>query len=469
MRDNMSSGTNTITMSGNSTGYGLYSGNEVFNLSGYGNTVLGDGANDAVNILGGGLDTVNLNYAGFTGAVTDAINLGSSSFDTITSSHALYGANLNIVGTGGPTTISLANHGGSTNISLGYTGNPTYEHAIGLINAVTLNGDASNTVAFTAGGYANVAIGAAGDNLTGYASSVVFYGAGNVLTGGDEAFTVSNSNGSFTTVNLGNGGNSVNLSGGGNTVSVGNGDNTVSLSGRGNAASFGTGNNMASVMGGSAQLSFAAGDAGANETLTMAHALVRMTGGDENFTIQGGTGAYLYARLGNGNNTVDIGNGRASLVFGNSFDNTATNSFSSAHGGNGLTFNGGTDQITLQDKVGAKGYDAVWLKGTLLGTTLTAHGAFERVMLVADANATINDLSVNGGMSLTLDADKAGGFGQVIVNGLANDALAHINLVNAGAYSITADNTPVGGITLHFDHGTVDLVGLQAVPNNLIS
>jgi hypothetical protein len=72
-------------------------------------------------------------------------------------------------------------------------------------------------------------------------------------------------------------------------------------------------------------------------------------------------------------------------------------------------------------------------------------------------------------MSFILDADKAGGFGNIVINGLANDDLAHITLVGASAYTISVDQTAAGGITLNFDHGSVDLVGLQSVPNNLIS
>jgi hypothetical protein len=463
------SGTTTITLAGNSTGYGLFSGSEVFNLSGFNNTVLSDGANDAINITGGGQDLINLNYSGFTGPVTDSINLGTASFDTVSDGNALYGANVTVAGNGGPTTIALTNHGGSTNIALGYTGNPAYEQALGEVNTVTLNGDASNNVAFTAGGYAHVAIGGASDGFTSYASNVAFFGAGNTLVGGDEAFTVSNANGSATTVALGNGDNDINLSGGYNTVSVGDGDNTVGLSGLGNTASFGAGNNIATVEAGAAALSYATGDAGASDSLSFAHAHVTLTGGDENFTIQAGSGSYLSARLGNGNNTLNFGDSHAFAVFGNSIANTGDNSFTALRGGNVLSFIGGTDQATLYDKDGPAGHDNIFLHATEIGTTITTYGAYERATLSGDANATINDLGTNGGTQFRLFGDHTGGFGQIVINGLANDFTAHITLINASAYTITADDTPAGGITLHFDHGTVDLVGLQAVPNNLIS
>jgi hypothetical protein len=464
------SATTTITMTGNSTGYGLYSGNEVFDLSGYDNTVLLNGANDRIAVQGGEYDAINLNSSGFAKAVNDQVYLNDSSFDTVSGSSALTDSEVTIAGSGGPNTISLINHGGITDVALGYTGDPTYEWGLGIDDVVRLNGDASNQVVFTAGGYAEVSIGAAGDGFSGFASHVSLYGMDNSVSGGDEAFTVTERDGGGNSVSLGNGANTVVLAGNGNTVDLGNGANHLYLSnGFLDTASLGTGNNAVTAVGAGASLAFAAGDSGAVETISMSHGALHVSGGDENFTIIGGVGSDLVGRLGDGDNTISLATGHAQLVIGASPDNTADNTVSFGRGFNFLQFNGGDDQVTLADAAGAKGYDNVVLNGTMLGTNLTTAGVFDKVTLANDANATINDTATNGGMSFILDADKAGGFGTVIINGLANDDLAHITLVGAGTYTVSVDQTAAGGITLNFAHGSVDLVGLQSVPNTLIS
>jgi hypothetical protein len=464
------SATTTITMTGNSTGYGLYSGNEVFDLTGYYNTVLLNGANDRISVQGGEYDSIDLNSSGFAHAVTDQVYLDNSSFDTVSNSAALTDSQVTIGGSGGPNTISLINHGGVTDIALGYTGDPNYEWGLGIDDVVKLNGDASNNVVFTAGGYAEVSIGSAGDGFSGFASSVSLYGMDNSLSGGDESFTVTERDGGGNSVSLGNGANTVVLAGNSNTIALGNGANRLYLSdGFLNTASLGNGNNQVTAVGTEASLAFAAGDTGAVETILMSHSELHVSGGDENFNVYGGVGSDVQGRLGNGNNTISIATGHAQLVLGDSPDNTADNVVSLGRGFNYLQFNGGDDQVTLADAAGAKGYDNVVLNGTMLGTNLTTAGVFDKVTLANDANATINDTATNGGMSFILDADKAGGFGNIVINGLANDDLAHITLVGASAYTISVDQTAAGGITLNFDHGSVDLVGLQSVPNNLIS
>jgi hypothetical protein len=464
------SATTTITMTGNSTGYGLYSGNEVFDLTGYYNTVLLNGANDRISVQGGEYDAINLNSSGFGNAVTDQVYLNNSSFDTVSDSAALTDSQVTIAGSGGPNTISLINHGGITDIALGYTGDPTYEWGLGIDDVVKLNGDASNDVVFTAGGYAEVSIGSAGDGFSSYASSVSLYGMDNSLSGGDEAFTVTQRDGSGNTVSLGNGADTVVLAGNGNTVALGNGANHLYLSnGFLDTASLGTGDNAATVVNAGASLTYAAGDAGAVEKIAMSHSELHVSGGDENFSIIGGVGSDLVGRLGNGDNTISLATGHARLVLGDSPSNTADNTVSVGRGFNYLQFNGGDDQVNLADAAAAKGYDTVILNGTMLGTNLTAAGVFDKVTLANDANATINDTATNGGMAFTLDADSVGGFGNIVINGLTNDDLAHITLVGASAYTVSVDQTAAGGITLNFVHGSVDLVGLQSVPNNLIS
>jgi len=458
--------TNTISMFGNSTGFGGSTGADFFTLAGYYNTVRMAGANDTVKIASGLFDSIDLNSTGFVGPVTDMIDLGTSAFDQIVSSHALSGANLSITGAGGPNTISLINHGGSTAISLGYEGDPALQ-GTALGNAITLNGDAANTVAFTAGGAATLKIGTAGDNFVNYASNVTMIGDGNSLAGGDEAFTVLNATSTANAVSLGNGANTVSLSGNGNSVVLGNGNNVMALSGGQNLAVLGTGGNTLNISAGGASLTFAAGGAGAQDTIDIHGAVVKIHGGDENFTINGAThGSYFVGSLGNGNNTIALAHDNARLVLGSSVANTAHNSVTLGDGTLNGIFNGGVDTV-VTNNAHANMSDKVTLNATLLGTQLTTGGVFDSVTLTNDANAVINDNSLNGGLNITLDGDAHQDFGTIAITGLSHDDLARIHLVNAGAYTVTTDTTAVGGITLHFAHGTINLVGLQSVPNHL--
>jgi len=105
----------------------------------------------------------------------------------------------------------------------------------------------------------------------------------------------------------------------------------------------------------------------------------------------------------------------------------------------------------------------------MLGTTLTAMGVFDNLVLTQDANASITEGAVNGGLSLTVEGDSHGGMGNISVAGLATDDLAHIHLAGLSAYTITADNTAAGGVTLHFSQGSLDLIGLQSIPNNFFT
>ncbi len=457
--------TTTISLNGNSIGYGAASGNELFNLTGYDNSVLLGGANDTVNVVSGLDDQFDLNSTGFTGAVTDSLNLGASSFGHITTSHALNGASVAITAAGGPNTISLTNHGGATSISLGYVGDPALQGPT-LANLVTLNGDATNSVILSAGD-AIVRIGAALDGMSSFASNVVFTGVDNTLAGGDEAFTVSNATATLNTITLGNGRDNISVAGTGNAVTLGNGQDFLALSGSLNTATLGSGADTVAITGGLERLSFATANAGVQEIVTVAGGATYIHGGDENFAINSALRATLIAAtLGNGNNTIAMAFGNAHLVLGDSLTNTANNSVTLSHGGAIATFNGGVDNISLKGST-AVGADKITLNATMLGTLLTTSGVFDTVTLTQDANATINDTGVNAGLSLTLDADASGGFGTIAITGLASDDLAQIHLAGASTYSITTDATAVGGITLHFAHGSVDLVGLQAVPNSL--
>jgi len=451
--------TTIFTMNGNSTGYGSTSGTEIFNLSGDNNTVLLEGADDTVNILGGESDLVDLNSSGFTNSVTDVINLGSSAFNQVMASHALSDSNISIVGGAGPNEVSLVNHGGTTNVSLGYAGQTVPSPGSTTPKTVTLNGDATNSVAFTSGMDEVVSIGSAGDMLGSFASTVTFWGGQNTLMGGDENFTVGDMPGAKVSQL------------GGNIVVLGNGNDSVSLLGDANQVKLGTGTDSVTTTGSYNMLVFAAGNAGITDTVSINSGEDHVTGGDENFLINdtSKTGSHLVGTLGNGSNTIDLVKGRANVVIGSSPANTGVNDITLGRGRSDVTLNGGTDHVTLADKYAVQGSDVVVLNGTMLGTTLSAAGALDSITLKSDANAAITDASNNGGLHLTLDGDSTGGFGDISITGLPGDSTAHITLDNASAYTISVDNTPIGGVTLHFSHGSVDLIGLQVIPNNLIS
>ena len=458
--------TKTITMNGNSTGYGAVSGNEIFNLAGYSNTVLLAGANDTVNIQSGLFDSIDLNHSGFTNSVNDSINLGTSAMGRVTTSHDLYNSTVSIFASSGPNMVSLLNHGGSTSVYLGYEGDPALQgSAYG--NKVTLNGDATNTVNLTAGGYATVAIGTQNDGFINSTSNVTLTGQSNTLIGGDEAFTIANATSTSNTIALGNGNSTITLTGTANSLSLGNGVNQVDFMGGVNTATFGGGSNLVDTNAGYTTLNYAGGNAGSEDTINMNSGGAFVRGGDECFAINGiAPNTHLVAILGNGNDTIDMKHGSARVVLGTSTANTANNIVTMEHGGANVTLNGGVDIVSLQNSH-LPGSDKVMLNGTLLGTQLSLPGAFANVILTNDANAVINDTGMNSGLNLTLNADATQGFGTIAINGLAQDDLAQIHLIGASAYTTTTDDTAAGGITLHFAHGTVDLIGLQSVPNHL--
>jgi hypothetical protein len=443
--------TNTITMTGSSTGYGSPVGAELFNLSGFDNTVLLAGAADTLNIDSGQFDSIDLNSTGFSNATTDSINLGQSSFNTITSTYALYGSDVTIAGGSGPNQVSLSNDYGTTAISLGYEGNAATQAGQIPPNAVTLNGNATNIIGFQGSGDSLVNVGYAGDGLFGYSTSVALSGLLNTVIGGDENFAVSD------------------VTGGENTIDLGNGNDIVALTGGHNNLSLGTGNSTVTLIGTHTNTAFAQGGAGSNDLVQEKGCANAVTAGDENITITGTSSSVGHLILGNGNDVLNVGGGGGTAVFGTSVANTASDQVTLGRGGAHLVFNGGQDQVLLGDQNGHGGYDKVTLNGTMLGTTLSAHGAFDKISLTHDANAAISESAVNGGLSVTIDGDAQHGMGNVTISGLATDDLARIYLSDLSPYTITSDSTPAGGVTLHFSQGSIDLIGVQAIPNNLLS
>jgi hypothetical protein len=454
--------TNTITMWGNATGYGGVSGSESFVLNGYLNTVLLEGANDTVSLASGGDDSIDLNATGFTNAVTDVIDLGQGLLDSITSSNALYGANLSIGNGYGVTSVSLVNHGGSTSLSLGNDGATVNQFGLGINDNLSLNGDATNNVSFTSGSGADISIGAAGDAYYGYASDVSLYGVYDELFGGDEAFSVAG-NAGLSLVELGNGDDSLPLGGQKNTVILGNGNDNVTFADGSSTLHIGTGSDNVATGAGRNHLIFATGGAGSIDTIDLHGGGNVVDGGNENFTIAGTASASVH--LGDGNNCVTLLHGLVDI--GSGTGNTACNSVDIARGGDKVVLNGGIDQLSLHDI--AVGDDNVVLNGTMLGTQLSAAGSFDSIVLSADANAAICETGGAQGLSLTFYGDAHMGMGTVSVTGLAQDLLAHITLAGMSSYYVTPDNTPAGGLTLHFTQGSLDLIGLQSISNSLIT
>jgi len=437
--------TNTFTMWGNSTGYGAVYGTESFVLNGYMNTVLLEGADDTVSIAAGGDDSINLNATGFTNNVTDVIDLGQGLLNSISAASALYGANVSISGGYGANDISLVNHWGTTVLALGNAGASVNHPGLGLNDNITLNGDATNEVSFTSGDGADIAIGVAGDGFTNDTSSVALFGVYDQLTGGDEAFTVTGASGLAS-------------------IALGNGNSTLTLGGAENTVSLGTGNDNVTFLDGFDTLSFGAGGAGSTDIIDFARFGNSISGGNENFNIAATNGS-VHGTLGDGNDSITAGHGY--LTLGAGATNTATNSIDLTQGHDGVILNGGVDRLTLQDVHG--GHDNVTLNGTMLGTQLTAGGSFDDIVLKADANAAISEVGGAQGLGLIVMGDATFGTGNISVTGLAQDDLAHITLIGISAFTETVDDTPAGGITLNFAHGSLDLIGVQAISNSLIT
>ena len=97
--------------------------------------------------------------------------------------------------------------------------------AFGGYNTIA-GGGGDDTVLAGFGGFSAVTFGVPGDGLTSLSDQVALFGAGNVLTTGDENITAFG-NVTGSTLDLGQGSNFVDVDGAGNTVVVGKGANTV--------------------------------------------------------------------------------------------------------------------------------------------------------------------------------------------------------------------------------------------------
>ena len=159
---------------------------------GTGNTIVGEGGN--INVIGLTTDSntaviLNSTTGAITG-VTDNFTLDGNT-NSLTDSTATSGSTINFTvnGGGGANTVDVTNASTSTitvsatgpaggnSVTIDNAGGTNTVSLGGLVNAVTLNGDATNTATFTAGS-ATVTIGSSDDNLFGNASTVTFAGTG---------------------------------------------------------------------------------------------------------------------------------------------------------------------------------------------------------------------------------------------------------------------------------------------------
>src|SRR5262249_38074334 len=112
--------------------------------------------------------------------------------------------------------------GATTRTYTAVQGNQTY---LLRVQAISTNPDGSGTSTFTAP-----------DSVMGHSGSLMLNDFGNVLTGGNNNYSISGSTSSSTVV-LGNGNNGAAISGNANTINLGGGNDSVYVSGNGNTVS----------------------------------------------------------------------------------------------------------------------------------------------------------------------------------------------------------------------------------------
>lgn len=421
--------------------------------------VLGNGGTNSVNVTNANHSTVNVAVGVDPSATAPA---GSNNV------HIVNAFGTNNISLGGPTnTVNTVFAIGSTNTV--FAGGPG--------SSVTLDGMATNSVTFGAGA-GTATIGFKDDDHFGFTSTVNFAGAGNLLVGGDENFTVSGSTGS-STVHVGDGENSITMGGAGNTVSVWGGDNTINAGG---------GGSHVTILGldGTGAATPTDSDAPPNDDgpvplsptdwVTLSGAGDSVSATYENVNIWGTNISSAIVGLGNGNNSVVLAGapggfnhvtvgdgGNAISVTGNS------NIITVGHGANGVTLNGNGNMVIVNDPTGA-GNDIVQL-GAGTGDSVALGHAAGSVTGTGAGTTTVTQsgpnfvmVNLNGGTGhITLgdgsDIVTANGNGTTVMAGngnntvMANGAGDIITLGN-GANMVTA-NGPSDKITLGNGANTV--------------
>jgi len=245
------------------------------------------------------------------------------------------------------------------------------------------------------------------------------------------------------------------LTGNRDQLALGTGDNSITLAGAGQIFLA----NM--VNGGTDHITLSAGP---TQTQGWGYGGDLIFGGNENVnvTASGTLGATI--ALGDGDDTLTLSSG--SVLLGDSTANTASDQVRFLKGGAQLALVGGIDTVLLGGAT--SGPDQVLLDGTKLGTSLTAQGSFDSILLAAGADAAITEATGAYGLHLTIQENQAGGIGTLVLTGPAQDPHASIDLVGPGTYTVSHDTTGIG-ITLNFAQGSIDLVGLTTLPPGLIT
>jgi hypothetical protein len=466
---------------------------------GAGNTIVGEGGN--INVIGLSTDTgttVDLDsVSGAITGVTDAFALhgsGNSLFDeTPTSGSTIsymvlgngggnavwatdasdstvgvaIGVDPSATAPAGHNTVGISNVGGTNTVDLGgldntviLDGSTNNVATGGSGSTVTLNGWASNNVTFTSGG-GTVTVGETDDNHFGYSTMVAFSGTGNLLTGGDENYTVSGSTGS-TTVHVGDGNNLIWLGGADNTVSVWGGDNTIVAGGGSSSVKIlgvdGTDTATPMPDADDAPVPLSPTDnviiSGSGDSVTATYENVNIWGAGVAGIATPVTGTATIT-LGNGNNSIVLGGGTATnndniVTVGNGANTINVtgngNTITVGDGANGVTLSGNTNTVTVNDPTGV-GQDIVQL-GAGTGDTVALGDAAGSVTGTGTGTTTVtqagpNAVTVNLGAGIgdiTLgngpDTVTANGAGTTVTAGNGADTVT----ANGGGDAITLGN-----------------------------
>ena len=191
----------------------------------------------------------------------------------------------------------------------------------------TINGLGGNdAILASEGGGDTITVGSPKDGLSALHDQVTVAGAGNTVTAGDEAVTLSGA-ASATVATLGNGANTVQLDGPGNTIAVGDGANTLATTGGGatvNISGFllsGNYSDAVTITGDhntvSAQVDQGKYPAAGNVTIDGGT-------GDGNFALGWGQGSVHTGGL---HNTISFGFGTFDIIAGSGYDTVTASGF----------------------------------------------------------------------------------------------------------------------------------------------
>jgi hypothetical protein len=382
-----------------------------------------------------------------------------------------------VAGNGGGNTVSLQNLYDSTvGVTLGtyepaaggntveifnssYDTDGTAKNTVavtGLNNSVTLNGDATNIVSFSAGG-ANVTIGYYDDDAWGfgYTSKVTITGGDNIINGGDENFTINGSRatGGNNTIALGDGNNTITLgSNWGENGAPAATNNSITVWGGVNNIVAGSGGDLVQILGVDGGNDAAYSDNGdynlgvpddspvpasPTDTVTIAGAGEEVDATYENLIILGsnvtdgavinlGDGNNIIVLGGDGNNDVSVGNGA------NSINASGDNSYYTLGDGsnNGITLSGDDNTISADGggvdtvQLGAGENDQVFLNkagGSVTGTATVG------TTLITQTGPLQLNVSLSGTGQVSLgdgnDTVSVGGPYSVVNLGNGNDTV----------------------------------------------